>query len=294
MPLTRRFGLSTHLFHGERLARAHLESVKTHGFDLVEIFATRTHVDYHDERQVAQIRRWLDELALSAWSVHAPICDGIQGGLWGRPYSIASTNGDHREEAVAETGKAVGAARALGASALVLHLGIPEGQPVTPADNDAAAVRRSLAVIAAACDAAGLHLALEVIPNALATAAAVYAWLEADVDMGRAGACLDVGHAHLTGGAPEAAELLAGYLITTHLHDNDGQRDEHLVPFDGTIDWAATLLALSKGGYDGPLIFELPGHGDSLQTLARAARARTQIQAILDDLSAPFPFRDDP
>ena len=43
-----RFGLSTHLFHGERLSRQHFEAMRASGFDLVEVFATRTHIDYHD------------------------------------------------------------------------------------------------------------------------------------------------------------------------------------------------------------------------------------------------------
>lgn len=287
------FGLSTHLFHAARLERRHFEMVKAHGFGLVELFATRTHFDYHDPAAVGAVRQWLDDLDIAAWSVHAPICDGIRGGQWGRAYSNASPDRRARDEAVAETTAAIRAARALGASTLVLHLGIPDGQAIPPGDNDADAVRRSLEPIAAACDSAGIQLALEVIPNTLATAPAVLEWLSGDLELGRTAACLDVGHAHLTGGAPEAAEVLAGYLVTTHIHDNRGSADEHLVPFDGTVDWTATLLALCKGGYTGPLVFELPDHGDPAGVLAKATRARARIQAILDDLSEPFPFTDE-
>lgn len=287
------FGISTHLFHGDRLERGHLELVSAHGFRMVEVFATHTHVDYRSPVAVGTVRGWLDDLGMSAWSVHAPICDGFRGGVWGRAYSNASTDARMRDEAITETIASVEAARLLGAKTLVLHLGIPEGQPVPPNDNDAESVRRSLEPIATACDRAGVQLVLEVIPNDLATAPAVLNWLESDLDLGRTGACLDVGHAHMTGGAPEAAELLAGYLVTTHLHDNKGRSDDHLVPFDGTINWSETLLALCKVGYGGPLVFELPDHGDVNATLTRTVRARTRIQAILDDLTAPFPFRDD-
>ena len=31
-----RFGLSTHLFHGERLSRQHFETIRASGFDLVD------------------------------------------------------------------------------------------------------------------------------------------------------------------------------------------------------------------------------------------------------------------
>lgn len=284
------FGLSTHLFHGHRLTREHLATIAAHGFGLVEIFATRTHVDYHDPAAVETLQAWLAQTGLTAWSVHAPITDGCVDGAWGRSFSNASKRAAVRDEAVTETLAALAMARVLGARALVLHLGIPDGQPIPADDNDAGAVRRVLEPIAAACGDAGVQLALEVIPNALATAPAVFDWLRSDLDLGRAGACLDVGHAHLTGGAPEAADLLSGDIVTTHIHDNRGRMDDHLVPFEGTVDWPATLFGLVKAGYEGPLMFELPDHGDAQRTIARAVSARQRLQTILDDLAMPFPF----
>ncbi|MEO7189672.1 MAG: sugar phosphate isomerase/epimerase family protein [Vicinamibacterales bacterium] len=288
-----RFGISTHLFHGERLERAHIERIQARGFDLVEIFATRSHLDYHDPQRVADLHRWLDELHVSAWSLHAPISESFIKGTWGRAFSNASPDGTAREDAVHETRAAIRAAGDLGCAQVVLHLGIPDAQNVPPRDNDPGAARRSLEPIAEACAAAGVQLALELIPNSLATADGLLQWLEGDLDLGPAGACLDTGHAHLTGGAPEAAELLSGYISTTHIHDNRGKADDHLMPFDGTIDWPATLMTLSKVGYTGPYMFELPDHGDAERTLARATTARQKIQAILDDLARPFTFGED-
>jgi sugar phosphate isomerase/epimerase len=285
-----RFGLSTHLFHGVRLERAHLALVAQHGFAAVEMFATRTHVDYHDKARITEIRSWLSDLGLEAWSLHLPICDGFSNGVWGRAYSNASTDNVAREEAVAETICAVTAARDLGCRSAVLHLGLPYGQPIPANDNDAAAVRRSLEPIAEACATADIQLALEVIPNELATATAVLDWLTGDLELGPTAACLDVGHAHLTGGAPDAIDRLSGYIVTTHLHDNHGTADEHLVPFDGTLDWVATMTAFQKIGYRGPLMFEVPDHGSAEETLARMVSARTRIQDILDDLDRPFAF----
>jgi hypothetical protein len=47
-----------------------------------------------------------------------------------------------------------------------------------------------------------------------------------------------------------------------------------------------------KVGYAGPLMLELPDHGDAARTLAGAVAARARIQAILDELRAPFPFEE--
>ncbi|MEO8483361.1 MAG: sugar phosphate isomerase/epimerase [Acidobacteriota bacterium] len=286
------FGLSTHLFHGARLTRRHLESIARRGFTSVEIFATRTHVDYHDAACIGELRSWLTELGLDAWSVHLPICDGFTNGVWGRAYSNASADAASRLEAVAETRRAITAARDLGCRMAVLHLGLPYGQPIPSNDNDAAAVRKSLEPIADACANAGLQLALEVIPNELAGAGAILDWLTGDLELGNTAACVDVGHAHLTGGAPDAIDILSGYIVTTHIHDNRGTADDHLVPFDGTIDWAVTMAEFSKVGYSGPLVFEVPDHGDAEVTLDRIVEARGRIQAILDDLVQPFPFEE--
>src|SRR5690606_13633187 len=113
MPVSMPFGLSTHLFHGERLERDHLARMAARDFGLVEVFATRTHVDYHDARRVEEVRGWLDDLHLTAWSIHAPITEGFSGGVWGRAYSNASRDAVVRAEAISEPLAAIAAARTL-------------------------------------------------------------------------------------------------------------------------------------------------------------------------------------
>ena len=288
-----RFGVSTHLVHPDRLKRAHFESIAAHGFDLVEVFATRTHFDYHDGATVSEVRRWLDALHLEAGSLHAPICDGFAHGAWGRAYSNASPDAGHRMEAVHEAEIAIRAARDLGCGAVVLHLGLPQGQPIPPGDNDPAAMRRSLEPMVEAAATARVQLALEVIPNDLATPEALLSLLDGDLELGDAAICLDFGHAHIVGGAPEAVEALGGYIVTTHVHDNRGRNDDHLLPFSGSIDWPLTLTALYKVGYTGPLVFEVPDHGDAARTLDQMVGVRRRLQAILDGLAEPLPFSEE-
>src|SRR6185295_11068622 len=95
----------------------------------------------------------------------------------------------------------------LGCAEVVVHVGTAREPRLAPGDNSAAAAGRSLEALARAAEAAGVRLALELIPNVLSTAEALVGWLEGELDLGPAGVCLDTGHAHLTDGAPEAAEL---------------------------------------------------------------------------------------
>jgi sugar phosphate isomerase/epimerase len=285
-----RFGLSTHLFHAERLARRHLEAMAAQGFDLIEVFATRPHFPYDDPGVVAELKGWLDDLGMRAGSMHLPITAGVPGGVWGKPYSNASTDAAIRQEAIREAQIAFDAAARLGCAIGVLHLGVSRVMQMPAPDNDVHAARTSLEQIAAAAAAAGVQLAIEVIPNDLSTPDALRDLLDGDLEIGATGVCLDFGHAHLMGGAPEAAETLAGHVVTTHVHDNRGQADDHLVPFAGTIDWPMTLMSMWKVGYAGPLMFEVADDGNPEDVLRRTVGARARLQAILDDLSAPIAF----
>lgn len=70
------------------------------------------------------------------------------------------------------------------------------------------------------------------------------------------GVCFDIGHAHVLGlDIPKEIETYASHLIGTHIHDNDGQGDQHLFPFNGSIDWANAMRAF-KNHYDGFINFE--------------------------------------
>ncbi len=51
------FGVSTHLFHEHRLSREHLVHIAAHGFEVVELFATRAHFDYKSPEAIAEACR---------------------------------------------------------------------------------------------------------------------------------------------------------------------------------------------------------------------------------------------
>jgi hypothetical protein len=59
--IQRSFGVSTHLYHRSRLNRNHLIEIGAFGFRSVEVFATRTHFDYHNESAIADLQQWLAE-----------------------------------------------------------------------------------------------------------------------------------------------------------------------------------------------------------------------------------------
>ena len=69
----RPFGVSTHLYRAQRLGREQLLEIAAHGFEVIELFASPTHVDFHNPAGIADLQQWLAEAGLTLASVHAPI-----------------------------------------------------------------------------------------------------------------------------------------------------------------------------------------------------------------------------
>jgi sugar phosphate isomerase/epimerase len=276
-----RFGVSTHLYHDTRLDRDHLVEIAAHGFEAVEIFATRTHVDYHDPAALRDLVGHLGDSGLAAHSVHAPIAEGLSGTVWSGGYSLATSDESARAAAVTETVVAMRAAAALGAPFVVLHLGVPLAQQPDERDNRRDAARRSLETLVDEAGSIGVRLALEVIPNPLSDAERLVTFIEDELEHPDVGICLDSGHAFLLGDLAEAIEAVSGHLVTTHLHDNRRVTDEHLVPFDGKIDWAEAAMTLQKVGYEGVWMFELAPSEAPRRVLEKAQAARRRLEGFL-------------
>jgi len=275
------FGISTHLYLGDRLERDHLVEIAAHGFEAIEVFAARDHFDYHDRRAALALAEWLDDTRLSLHSLHAPIAAEYAKGKWHDGYSLAASDEPRRKRAVAEVAIAINLAALVPYRVLVLHGGVPEPFAV-PADNHLASLVRSLEELAPAAAGVGVTLAVEVIPNALSTASALVELVESEMDAGEIGICLDTGHARLMGDVVDAIETCSGHLVATHLHDNRGRTDDHLVPGQGVVDWDATLLAFQKVGYDGAWMFELAVAADRRPVLERAVKARGRFESLLN------------
>ena len=278
--MDRKFGVSTHLFHETRLAREHLVDIAAHGFETVEVFATRSHFDYRDADALRQLAEWLADTRLELHSVHAPIVDAIRDGKWVGSFSNASGDEARRRQAVDETRAALELARVVPFRYLVLHLGMPAAEKVPAGDNQPGAARRSVEDIVEAASAVNVKVAVEVIPNALSTPAALCRLIEEDLEDLDLGICLDYGHANLLGDVAEAIETISGHLVTTHVHDNGGRRDDHLVPFSGRINWDVAIMSTQKVGYDGVLMLEVADAGDPIQVLKRAASARERLEKL--------------
>lgn len=78
------------------------------------------------------------------------------------------------------------------------------------------------------------------------------------LDFENVGYCFDVGHANYTGTDPYDVPVAMGKrLFAIHVHDNDAFSDQHLLPYQGTIDFDRFTRGLADAGYDGNMTMEV-------------------------------------
>jgi sugar phosphate isomerase/epimerase len=275
----RRFGVSTQLFLDSRLTLAHLVEISASGIEAVEVFGSRSHFDYSDAGTVDALGHWLSEARLDFHSLHAPTT-AMTGSTSVGVCSTASGDEAERRAAVAEAKAALDVARIVPYRCLVVRLGVPGGAGPRATDNQPGAARRSLQEIADLAQDVGVEVAVEMIPNPLSSPDALVHLLEEEPDLHNVGICLDFGHAHVLGDVVDTIETISGHLIATHVHDNMGRRDDHLVPGAGTIDWEAAIMATQKVGYDGVVMFDTAGGNDPADVLRRCAGARRRLDRM--------------
>lgn len=284
MPRSRRFGISTQLYHGQRLTRDHVREVAAAGFEAIELFATRTHVDYHSDAAMADLQGWVADARLELESVHAPVAESFTGGRWGQVLNLASADADARDHALEEAMQALRLARRWPFRTLVVHAGLERTRQQAAGVNSRDAARRSIEALATAARPLGVSVAVELIPNELSKASTLVHFVEDVLEAGAAAICLDLGHARLEGDVADAVDTVSEHIALVHAHDNRGRHDDHLVPFDGAIDWPVVLTALQKVGYDGTVMLEIAPQGSTKDTLARAKAARARMERLLTTL----------
>lgn len=76
------------------------------------------------------------------------------------------------------------------------------------------------------------------------------------------GLCFDSGHNHAHFNDDFNFEFFKGRIFAVHMHDNNGTHDEHLLPFDGTINWDYVVNKLKECNYEGPVTLEIHYHRD--------------------------------
>ncbi len=269
------FGFSTHLYAHDPLTDETLDAIAGAGFDEIEIFAVSQHFRYDDRDAISRVVKWFNTRGRTLHSLHAPFYRTLDEARAGKWLSIASPDEAARREAVEHVERSMMIADILPVRYVVVHPGAPHQERSA---RQLAQVRRSIGELLEVAQRHKTNLVLENIPGDANRAESLQEILGEFVGIG---ICLDTGHANMTGDVIGQI-LTAGRAIrTTHIHDNLGDLDAHLHPYEGRIDWPAALKAFRTVGFEGPYLLETRkgGHGEG--ALAIAARMAARLREDL-------------
>ena len=282
--------LSTYLFVSRKLTREMLGQIADAGFSGVEIFCSRAHFDYNSKADAREIAQVLSDLRLSLTSMHAPTSRDLSATREsGQPLSICEVERVRRIEAMDELKRAIDVAEVLPFPRMVFHMG---GTRETADLRKRDAAFSSLEHLILHARHVGVTVCVENTTSEMGDPA----YLRAFYDETRLTGLrfnFDIGHAHLADGAAgerieksfaPLRELVGG----VHLHDNHGEKDEHLPPYDGTIDWPAAIKILKTAEDPNlPLLLELkekigPDAASPQEQLAAASKSLNRFEEAWD------------
>jgi sugar phosphate isomerase/epimerase len=185
-------------------------------------------------------------------------------------------------EAVDETKRALEVAERIPFRFFSQHLATGR-QPADPRKFDAAF--SSLEQLTVFAKQRGVTMALQNTPNELGSPASLVQFVK-DTHLHHLRFCFDIGHAHIEGGADSGFHLMRDRLVTMHVHDNNGEKDDHLLPYAGTIDWEAAITAVANAPEQIPLVLELKEHSPGEPGMDQIRASFDKLEKHLEEKSA--------
>jgi sugar phosphate isomerase/epimerase len=276
--------LSTYIFISRKLTRELLGQIAEAGFQGLEIFCSRSHFDYNSKAEVQEVARALGDHRLTLASLHAPTSRDLSATReGGQPLSICEVERVRRVEAMDELKRAIDVAEDLPFSRMIFHMGGPR-ETADPRKRDAAFSSLEHLILHAR------HLGVTICVENTTSEMGAPSYLRAFVDETRLAGLrfnFDIGHANLAEGA-EGNRIADGFaplrelVASVHVHDNHGDKDEHLPPYEGNINWpaAAELLKTAPDAQLLPVTLELKEKVGS-----EAASAQEQLAAARKSLA---------
>lgn len=269
--------VSTYLYVKERLHPGILDGLSRNGVQAIEIFAARQHLDYANRKaHLKEIAEWFRSNSVPLHSVHSPLYEDYE---WGRagspPINLASTDRAGLVEAMDEVKRSLEIAEQIPFRFLIQHLGLPNE---SFSEKKFESAMTSIEHLRAFAKPLGVRILLENIPNELSTPEKLMEMIQT-AHFEDVGVCFDFGHAHMMGSVAEAFETVRKQVCSTHVHDNDKNRDSHLWPGQGTIDWKEAMNLLRSAPQTPALLLELE-HDDRVNPTDKLQETFARLEGM--------------
>lgn len=267
--------LSTYRYSDEPLTSTLLAEIAQSGITNVEIYCTPVHLNYRSATAIRTLSEWIGEHHLTVHSLHSPVERDLLPGKResGIPFSISDPQRVRRLDAVDEVKRTLEIAERIPFRYLVQHIGSGrEGND--PRKMDAAF--NSLEHLSIFAKQRGVTIALENTPGELGAPANLRHFI-VDTRLPLK-LCFDAGHAHMEDGVEISFEAMREHAVMAHAHDNHGEKDEHLLPYSGTVDWDAAMGILCGGDAEFPVALEVREQAANAPSLADLTAAFEKLE----------------
>ena len=210
-------------------------------------------IEDESEKLIRKEKRLADKAGATIWQVHGP---------WRWP--PADDTAEARAERFEKMARSIRAARLLGAKYWVIHPIMPFGIDDIKQNKSAQTKELNIEFMRQLLEVAKreeVTVCLENMPFkkfSISSPAAIIEIVEEIGDPAFA-MCLDTGHANVNAEWDSPAEAIrkyGKYIKALHIHDNRGNNDDHLAPFEGTIDWEDFSSALKETDFNGVISLE--------------------------------------
>lgn len=211
---------------------------------------------------IGQVREYLASAELPCDSLHA---------FYGNDLDLSSPDENARLAAIDVMRNEGNLALELGGPLVVVHCSgiFPGSQGLGEQQTRRNQLARSINELGQFGQANSVQYAFENLPpyHAIGYDVADLAEMLRNAKNPFVGMCFDIAHANLAGDPIRAIGEAGDQIIYSHMCDNLGQADDHLMPFLGQIDWPSAALAIREIKYDGVLMLEAFYKVDELRKL---------------------------
>lgn len=208
---------------------------------------------------IAESKSCLQELNLSAPQAHALLAA-----------NVANADTQKREQDIKRLLRHIEISARLGARQVVIHPGGLNSHAENRKDDVQRLNVESFRRLGDFAGERGIGIGIENMPCAgFAKSSEILELLQL-INHPAIGVTLDTSHANMC--SLDSAKMVLEFgplLVATHISDNNGSGDQHLIPGGGTIDWPAVMDAFRKIDYNGIFNLEIPGERHAVPELRR-------------------------
>jgi len=271
--------LSTYRYIHHPLGPTLLAEISQAGIPAIEVFCATGHFNYRSQQTVTELAAALRDHGLKLHSLHSPTeRDMALERDSGVPMSISNTERVRRQDAVDEVKRALEVAERIPFEYLIQHMG--QGRDDADPKKFEAAFN-SLEHLVIFAKQRGVTIALENTPNELGSPESLQQFIK-ETHLNGLKLCFDIGHAHIESSIADGFEVMRDRVVTTHIHDNNGEKDEHLLPYEGSIDWDEAFTLFSGTSQPLPIVLELKEQPAGAPVLDRVRETFDKIEEGLN------------